>query len=590
MNLPKFSTALLLALSFVLSASSEAKVIQILHTNDLHAALNTAGAPEDGDIAFGGWAQIKTVMDQLTQQAKQKDIETIRLDAGDFFEGTLSYFPDHGRNVLKAFQSMGYDAAALGNHDWLMGAQNMNDTLGKTPFPFPVLSANSTFSPYLKNLRKQIVPSTQIVKDGIKIGIVGVSTDEIFYKWITKVDSYKYDMVIDDYRDYFDDETGEMLPGIANAEAAKLRKKNDLVIALTHIGFKEDKDLAESSSNIDLVVGGHSHTILESLAIVDNQKGDAIPVVQTGATGVYIGKILVDVVPGQKPKVLTYELVPVPHNTAPDLLIADLIQKSEERISDLYGADKLNKVVGRAETRLVSGTYGKSAYSQFVVDAMRDTAETDIAVDIGEFHTNSAQEKGEVTKRKLMEMYPRKLNVEQNEGLYVYRFRIPGWALKIALYLAVKFGYELSTSGIEYTTEDISDEQFEAEKSALGDSWKAAMLTPTRVTSITIGGQPIRLFRKYTVATPEFLVRGAYAISWLTRLVIRGGHPTHYSIWDASEKYLSKIGVIREPKAKAAPWSQRGEYPFGSQLLQEIINEMHSAPEAKDLNNSEEKE
>lgn len=575
-----FSRALFAFLLFI-SGTTHAKVIQILHTNDLHAALNTSGAAADGEQAYGGWAQIKTVMDELTASARSQDIETIKLDAGDFFEGTLSYFPDHGINVLRAFQSIGYDAASLGNHDWLMGAQNTNEVFGKSPFPFPLLSANSEFSPYLKNLNKQILPTTQIKRSGLKIGIVGLSTDEVFYKWITKVDSYKYDMQIHDFRDYLDSETGEMVSGIANEEAAKLREENDLVIALTHIGFKEDKKLAATSTNIDLIVGGHSHTRLDSLGLIANAEGRMVPIVQTGATGVYIGKILVEVLPGKKPEVLTYELVPVLNSVTPDPVVAAHLKTSEERIEKQYGAQTLNKVVGKSETRLISGSGGKTAYSKFIVDAMKETTGADIGLDLGEFHSNSAQPKGEVTLRKLMEMYPRKLNAEQNEGLYVYQFRIPGWALKIALNLAIQFGYDLSTSGIEYKTNLISEQQFLSEQASYGDSWKAKALTNERLagSSILINGQPLKLFKKYRVATPEFVVRGAYAISWLTRLVMRGGRPTPLTIWDASEKYLAKIQTIQDEPGFKKNDEDKSEYAYGDELIQDVLNTIQKAPE-----------
>ena len=574
-------TLLLFLPTLILSGESHAKIIQILHTNDLHASLNISGAAEDGTPEYGGWAQLKTTMDTLTASAKNQDIETIRLDAGDFFEGTLSYFPDHGVNVLKAFQSIGYDAASLGNHDWLMGAQNTDDALEKAPFPFPLLSANSEFSPALKNLNRQILPSTQIVRDGIKIGIVGLSTDEVFYKWITKVDSYKNDMNILDYRDYLDLETGEMAAGIANEEANKLHESNDLVIALTHIGLKEDKKLAESSTNIDLIVGGHSHTRMDSLGLIENANGEMVPIVQTGATGLFIGKILVDVVPGKKPQVLTYELIPVLNSTEADPVVSAHLAHSEKRIEQLYTPEKLNKVVGQAETRLISGSGGPTAYSQFVVDAMKDSTGADIGLDLGEFHSNSAQAKGEVTLRKLMEMYPRKLNAEQNEGLYVYHFKIPGWALQLALKIAVQFGYEPALSGVEFKTFQINDEEYLVEKDSLGASWKAKALTKIRLnaSSILINGKPLKLFKKYRVAAPEFVVRGAYAISFLTRLVMRNGKPTSTTIWDASEKYLSKIKTIKADPSLKTEVSDVGEYPYAKELLDDVLGKLQKSPE-----------
>jgi 5'-nucleotidase/UDP-sugar diphosphatase len=565
--------ALFLTLAALPLHAAQATVIQILHTNDLHATLKASGAPREGLEASGGWAQIKTVMDQLTAQAQSQGIETIRLDAGDFFEGTLDYFPDQGTNVLKAFQSMGYDAAALGNHDWLMGARNTDRAFAKTPFPFPLLSANSEFSSALKNLKKQILPSTQIIRSGLRIGVMGLSTDEIFYKWITAVDSYKNDMVIRRYQDVQDGNTGEVYTGIANNEAANLRDRNDVVIALTHIGFKEDQKLAESSSNIDLIVGGHSHTMLERLSIIPNTKGEPVPIVQTGATGAAIGKVLIEVIPGHRPNVLTYELIPVSNQVPADPVVASHVQNSEKRIEALYRPEVLNRVVGSAESRLVSGSGGTSAYSRFVVDAMKDASGADLAMDVGEFHSNSAQAGGDVTVRKLMEMYPRKLNASRNEGLYVYTFSIPGWMLRIAIQLAVKFGYPLSLSGVEYQTDTISGQEYDSEKTKMGDTWKAKALTRLRLgkNPILINGKPIRLFKQYKVAAPEFVVRGAYAISFLTRVAIRGGKPTSSTIWDASVNYLSKIKTIRNLDGLKQATAEPTDYYYSRELLDEWL-------------------
>lgn len=568
-----FKIERLLLLTLLLPFSAEAKVIQILHTNDLHASLNTSGAVPNGMTKFGGWAQVKTVLDRLTAEAKSKEIETVRLDAGDFFEGTLSYFPDRGVNVLRAYQNLGYDAVTLGNHDWLMGAVNTDASFGKVPFPFPVLSSNIEFSNDLKNLRQQIKPVTQIIKDGIKIGVVGVSTDEIFYRWITKVGSGKSQMKILDYRDSQDPRSGETISGIANRRAAELRQNNDLVIALTHIGFSEDQKLAQSSSNIDLIVGGHSHTILESLAIVDNTRGEPVSIVQSGVAGAAIGKILVDVVPGKKPEVLSYELVPVFNDEKQDQKLASLVAESEKRIEDLYGPQLLNEVVGYSEDDLISGSGGKTAYSKFVVDAMKETTQADLALDMGEFHSNSPQEHGDVTRRKLMEMYPRKLNAGRNQGLYVYHFEIPGWMLKTALKLSVKFGYALSLSGVEFQTQQASKEEYEAEKAKLGNTWKGLALTRERVQddTILINGKKLRLFRRYTVATPEFIVRGAYAISFLTRLALLNGRQTDTTIWEASKQHLQKIGVIPGMGMSAKNIKPYRPYRYSRELLDEFL-------------------
>ena len=283
--------------------------------------------------------------------------------------------------------------------------------------------------------------------------------------------------------------------------------------------------------------------------------------------------------PGKKPVVLTYELVPVLNDTPPDATVAKLVENAEQKIEDQYGAEKLNEVIGHTDVRLVSGKNGVTAYSKFLVDAMKDVAGTDIGLDFGEFHSSSAQPKGDVTLRKLMEMYPRKLNAEQNEGLYVYRFKVPGWALKIVLQLSIQFGYELSLSGVSYQKTTVGDEQFQSEQKAFGNSWKANALNKERLigNSILINGYPLRLLKNYSVAAPEFIVRGAYAISFLTRLIIMHGRPSPYTIWDASTQYLRKVKNIENVPTFTEDTHHDDEYPYAKELMDAVLNEVQSA-------------
>ena len=542
-----------LALLLLHPSMSRATVIQILHTNDLHASMQTAGAPAEGEQEYGGWAQVKAKMDELRAEAKAKGIDTIQLDAGDFTEGTIEYFPDRGSHILKTFQDMGYDATTVGNHDWLMGAVGMDTLYGLAPFPFPVLSANIEIDRRLKNLKSQIFPTTQIVKSGIKIGIMGLSTNEAFYSWIPKVGSKPNDFKIVPYADTklendehsLDPKCSHIKMGIANTLLHDLRQKNDVVIAMTHIGFDEDKILAANSKDLDLIVGGHSHTFLESMNFTKDRNGKEIPIVQTGFNGQRIGKILLEYDPTQTPsvKVLTYELVEVLHNGPADPVIAADVAETEKAVSDLYGPH-LDDTIGITEDRLISGDSGPTAYAQFAVDAMRATAKTDIAVDVGAFNGNTPQAAGSVSRRNLMMMYPRKFEAEQNQGLYVYQARIPGLAVKIGLQYSLKFGNYVAMSGVTYDVKKLSAEAYAALKQKYAGTANADAVTPYYAENIKIKNKDVQDFEYYTVATPESLARGAYGITELMKLILIDAKPTSQTIWDSTSTYLTKIGTI----------------------------------------------
>ncbi len=529
----------LLYLSLLLTggpAWAQTRYIQILHTNDLHASLETSGAPADGDDEMGGWAQVKATLDRLTVEAKAKGIESVRLDAGDFFEGTSNYFPNYGTEVLKIFQNMGYDATALGNHEWLMGARGMNYAFGLSPFSFPVLAANVQISPTLKNLSKQIVPTTQIIRDGIKIGVMGLTTVEPLYKWYAHVDSNPDDLNIVSYNDSAD---------LANQLTSDLRSKNDVVIALTHIGFKKDKKLVENTRGLDLVIGGHSHTYLDQLASAEDPDEREVPIVQTGSNGNRVGKIMIRLDPGQSPIVETYELVPILHSGLKDANIEKLISHARAAVDMLYGP-ALNQPIGQTEARLVTGSHGPTAFSEFVVDAMRTATGSDMALDVGSFQGSTPQTAGNVSLRNLIEMYPRKFEESHQGGLYVYQTRVPGWALWLIARFGVKWGVYLSMSGLSYDIERISDRKLERLQKKYAGTVKEGLMTPYRATQISFQGEKICKLCSYHVAMSESLVRGAYAISPLTKLIMKDGHATPVTIWGAMTQRLKEIGTIQK--------------------------------------------
>lgn len=572
-------STLFLLFALLAAPQADAVVIQILHTNDLHAALNTAGEPKPGDPEYGGWVQVKAVLDYWTQRGKELGIdETIRLDAGDFLEGTIQYFPQNGINVLRTYQQMDWDASALGNHDWLMGARGLDQLLSQRPFTSPLLSANIKIHPRLKALSKQLSPYTIVEKAGVKIGVFGLSTTEAFYKWIPKIRSRCCDFKIRNYEDYYgverDAEGNRILvPGIANKTIAELRPKVDALVALTHIGFDRDLDLVYDSRGLDLVVGGHSHSALETLTVEVDRDGHEVPIVQTGYNGRTIGRVTMEILPGQRPRVLTTELIPVPHRLSPetpaDAEVAQSVAIANQAVVSLYGAERLNEVIGQSEVRLVPGKYGPTAFSKFAVDAIQKSVDADVGIDIGLFHANTPLPGGEVTRRKLMEMYPRKFESDQNQGLYVYHARTPGLILALALKFAVKYGLYASFSGVGYKPIKLTDAEYQRalKKEKSGDK---EFLTRYRAKEITVNGQKICLTCVYEIAAPESVVRGAYGISPLTRLILWSGRRSSVTIWQALEKHLRDIKVIKPLEGNEIFSSRRYanfyQRTFGGQL------------------------
>ena len=241
----------------------------ILHVNDTHSHFEPVRNGEEAGL--GGVIEQAAYVDSV--RAADGEGNVLLLHAGDFSQGT-SYFSQLGGDLeIATIDAMGYDAVTIGNHEFDNGIEDLTRRLKM--LDCPVVCANYDFSPF--ELGEIIKPYVVVEKAGRKIGIFGMLTD------ITKV----VDRNIADRLPKYDD--------IETAQACADRLRNeegcDLVIALSHLGYSDDRRLVEQTRNIDLVVGGHSHTFLEQMEYAVNPDGEQVPIVQDGCWGLYIGKI-----------------------------------------------------------------------------------------------------------------------------------------------------------------------------------------------------------------------------------------------------------------------------------------------------------
>ncbi|WP_299122362.1 metallophosphatase [uncultured Winogradskyella sp.] len=259
------------------SFSSNAKKITILHTNDVHSHIDPFG-PEDGRNANkGGVARRAT----LVKSIRKESPNTLLLDAGDIFQGT-PYFNYYGGELeFKLMSMLDYDLATIGNHDFDNGIDGLYAQLPHAKFEF--VSANYDFSNTVMDTH--VKPYKVFIKDGIKIGIfgLGIQLDGL-------VDKNMYKETV--YNDPI--ETAQDMTRILKDE-----QKCDLVICLSHIGYYykkypnrvSDLNLARATKDIDLIIGGHTHTFLPKPTIEKNSVGKNVLVNQVGAYGLYLGKV-----------------------------------------------------------------------------------------------------------------------------------------------------------------------------------------------------------------------------------------------------------------------------------------------------------
>lgn len=246
----------------------------ILHTNDVHSNIEPLSSGRNA--GFGGFQRRANYIESI----RKEHPNVLLLDAGDFNQGTPYYTLFKGNMEVMLYNAMGYEVVCLGNHEFDDGQEALATRLKEAEFK--IICANFDFS---KTPLKDIVePYTIIYKGGKKIGIIGALLDLNGFVSKKSIEGLKYKNPI----------------GVVNKLAKQLKKKDecDLVIVLSHIGYKGngkkrpgDLELARYTKNVDIIIGGHSHTFLEQPTIVKNSAGKDVIVTQTGALGVYVGRI-----------------------------------------------------------------------------------------------------------------------------------------------------------------------------------------------------------------------------------------------------------------------------------------------------------
>ena len=483
-----------------LPLSASARLVQIIHTNDLHSHL------EHGDHKnFGGYAAVKATMDQIKADATKQGIESIVLDAGDFSEGSQFYLAERGVATWRTINAMGYDAITLGNHDWLNGINDLDRIVGQVKPRFALLGANFIFDHSNKNLKKYMRPELEIKRAGLRIAILGLTTEEFVFNWRA--------------------EDGFIWPAQreANERLPYLRSRNDFVIALTHIGLRNDINLVRKTAGIDLVVGGHSHTRLTEPVEIIDKRSRMVPIVQAGQHGDFVGDLLVDLEPGQPVKIVRYRLIPVDANGPKDAVVAEQVQKTRESLEQEYGRDWLNEIIGYTEVPMISPNQAPTIWSQFVVDAMREAGGAEITIDSDQFYGVSMPA-GPVTREQLFAFYPRVFHFNRY-GWTIYTGTVRGWVVELTLKEALKRGWWLSTSGITYET------------------YYDGLIRKVR--NVRVNGKKLKRLSNYKIALPEGIGRAVIEIAPAISAIFQKNKDTGIPIWFSLEDKLRRIGTVK---------------------------------------------
>ena len=247
--------------------------ITILHTNDMHSHIHAFTSGRNKGL--GGMAQRAGLINSI----REKEHHVLLLDAGDIFQGTPYFNFYAGELEFKLMSQMKYDAATLGNHDFDNGLEGLKKQLPHANFPF--LIANYDFNNTI--LKDEFKPYKVFNKGGIKIGVFGIGIE--------------FDGLVP--KSLYGKTIHQNPVETANYYTSLLKKteKCDLIICLSHLGFEyktnkiSDIKFASKTRDIDLIIGGHTHTFLKKAVSILNLDKKEVLINQVGWAGINLGKI-----------------------------------------------------------------------------------------------------------------------------------------------------------------------------------------------------------------------------------------------------------------------------------------------------------
>ena len=452
--------------------------LTVLQINDVYSTL-----PIDG---LGGLARIATFKQQLAAAGRTP----VLVLAGDFLSPSVASSTFKGEQMIAALNAAGLDLATLGNHEFDFGVDVLIQRMREARWQWVVSNVVDT------NTGQPIGgASAYLVRTfgALKVGFIGLclNTSEINPERLTHV------RLIDP------------LEAAATYLPVLERERVDVIVAITHLTFAEDRALAQRFPQIDLVIGGHEHfpiTATENRTLISKAGSDAK----------FVARIDVNRRP---PGIVErfFELVPITDALADEPRTADVVKSYEDRL----GAE-LSKVVATSQVPLDADSIrlraSETNLGDLVADAMRDNAKADITIiNSGSVRGDRVYPAGPITRRTLVEIHP--------FGGVVCKIAVPGRVVLEAL-----------DSGVSKMPATAG--QF-PQVSGLTMRVTPAAPVGRRVSDVRIGGQPIDPERVYTVATTDYMLTGGDEYSMFVNQTVVIGPQAGDLIVNALEAFVS---------------------------------------------------
>lgn len=446
-NLKKIGFCLFLFLLTVSFAHGEQVEIRILHINDFHGFAESY-KPLGSDELLGGIPYLASKANEL-----RKEKPTLLLSAGDMIQGNNWANLFQGESVLEWMNEMGFDAMVLGNHEFDFGQEVLKKRISEARFP--VLGANveglMPLAPYVIHELK-----------GVRVAILGVVTEDVPLSTHPRnVAGLKFISPMKIIERYI----------------KELKNKVDVMVILSHIGYTNDRVLAEKVEGIDVIVGGHSHTkiarpesIGKTLILQAWEHGKALGVVDLILKD---GKVI-----RSEGRLLEIK----PEDGREDRATLALLNKYKEKVDAV-----LSEKIGEAEVDLDGENVrkGETNLGNFIADIMRHTSGADITLMNGGGIRTSIK-KGEVKVKDVYSVLP--------FDNTIVAIKLTGKQIREAL--------EHGVSGVE------DEEGRFPQVSGLTFRYSPSEKRGSRIKEISVAGHPINPDREYVVATHDFMAVG----------------------------------------------------------------------------------
>lgn len=460
----------------------------ILFTNDFHSQIEPTDKNLDYNADRGGAKRLKALIDSV----RTAEPHVLLADAGDLVQGTYYFSLLNGVVEMMILDELGYDVRTVGNHEFDKKMVGLGEMFAMSKVP--VVSTNYDFSNTA--LAHYVQPSKIINAGRLKIGFIGLGVMLEGLVDPTSCEGVKWQNAIN----------------VADAEAAELREQGaDMVIAISHLGYEKNNDIyymdrgvALKTRNIDMIIGGHSHTFINYPDYVTNLDGEKVPIVQTGSKGICLGYAKIKLDSNGKPS-FTYKLIPVKSH-----LDSKVDQTFAAKI-DSYTTDvakKMDEVIGYCPSAMSKGN-PESPLSNLTADGLIWAAKEfhNVDADVSVYNSGGIRStiaKGNLTVGDVFTLYP------FDNVLSVITMK--GSELKKFFNTVASYGGMPINGGVRL------------------------VISNKKVKSLTINGKAIVDSQTYTIATLNYLVNTeSYFANHLSRM--------DYSIyvWDYYTAYFRHL-------------------------------------------------